>query len=292
MKEKGVIFNIQKYSVNDGGGIRTIIFLKGCPLRCVWCSNPESQIIAPQVLFTATKCIGCGKCAVVCPNNALNNPVVCTGCGKCVDVCYAGAREIYGKEMTVQQVLAEIEKDRVFYRNSGGGVTLSGGEALMQWEFASALASAVKKRYLNLAIETTGYAPFERAYEVLKFCDTILYDLKHMDSAIHQKYTGVSNALILDNARKLSELGKKVIYRIPLIGGINNDEINIRSVIDFAKETHVSTIHLLPYHEFGRAKYEKIGKRYACEAYTPSDEQVQNIKEMMQKERLNVKIGG
>ena len=292
MAEKGIIFNIQKYSVNDGEGVRTIVFFKGCPLRCQWCSNPESQKMACQVLATAGKCVGCGKCFAVCTAGGVTDPAKCTCCGKCVDVCNAAAREVSGREMSVQEIIDEIEKDRMFYKNSGGGVTLSGGEALMQWRFAASLAEAVKKRFLNLAIETTGYAPFEQAYAVIRFCDTVLYDLKHMDSARHKFYTGVPNKLVLENARRLAALHANIIYRIPLIGGVNDDEANIDAVIDFAKQTNVMDIDLLPYHEFGVAKYQKLGMEYCCNAYTPRDEDIEKIKKKMEAEGINVKIGG
>lgn len=292
MAEKGIIFNIQKYSVNDGDGLRTIVFLKGCPLRCVWCSNPESQKLSCQVLATAAKCVQCGKCLAVCKTGGVSDPSKCTCCGKCVEVCDAAAREVSGREMSVQEVVDEIEKDRAFYERSGGGVTLSGGEALMQWRFAAQLAEAIKKRYLNLAIETTGYALFEEAYPVLRFCDTILYDLKHMDSRQHKRYTGVSNELILENARKLAALNKHIIYRIPLIGGVNDDTENIDAVIDFAKQTNISEIDILPYHEFGVAKYQKLGLKYSCDAYTPKEEDVAKIRKKMEAEGISVRIGG
>lgn len=289
MKDKGVVFNIQKYSVNDGSGVRTVVFLKGCPLACAWCSNPESQRMESQLLFTPDKCIQCGNCAKVCPND----PEDCTACGKCAEVCYAEAKELSGKEMTVGEVLAEVEKDRIFYKNSGGGVTLSGGEALMQWEFAAALAEALKtKLFLNVAIETTGFQQYDKAYAVLKNCDTVLYDLKHMDDERHKKFTGVSNKLILENARRLADAGVHLIYRIPLLGGINDDGENIDAVIKFALETGVKEVHLLPYHEFGRAKYAKIGKEYDCDAHTPDDAEVEAIKNKMTEKGLNVRIGG
>ncbi len=288
MEKKGVVFNIQKYSVNDGSGVRTVVFLKGCPLSCAWCSNPESQRMERQLLHTPEKCIGCGKCSDVCPNGFK----ACSACGACADVCYAGAREISGTEMTVSEVLAEVEKDRVFYKNSGGGVTLSGGEALMQWEFAAALAEGLKKKHLNVAIETTGFAPYEKARAVLKHCDTVLYDLKHMDDGQHRKFTGVSNKLILENARRFAADGTNLIYRVPLLGGINDDAQNIRAVIDFALETGVPEVHLLPYHELGIAKYTKIGREYDCGAHTPTDADVERIKNSMAEHGLRVKVGG
>lgn len=292
MAEKGMVFNIQKYSMNDGEGLRTIVFLKGCPLRCSWCSNPESQRRSRQVLATATKCIQCGKCLAVCETGGIADPSKCLCCEKCTEACDAAAREVSGREMTVQEVLDEIEKDRAFYERSGGGVTLSGGEVLMQWRFATELAKAIKKRFLNLAIETTGYAPFEEAYSVIQFCDTVLYDLKHMDSKLHKQYTGVPNELILENARKLAGLNKHIIYRIPLIGGVNDDEKNIDIIIDFAKQTKVNEIDILPYHEFGVAKYQKLGLNYSCDAYTPKDEDVEKIRKKIEAEEINVRIGG
>jgi len=292
----GRIFNIQRYSLNDGPGIRTVVFFKGCPLRCGWCCNPESFELQSHLTFNAEKCLGCGRCVEACPHGARSADGIdeskCRLCGKCVEVCPSGALEMIGKPMTVEQVLDEVEKDRLFYESSGGGVTLSGGEILAQWRFAVNLMEALRAKYLHIAIETTGYAPWERVEKVVDGCDLVLYDLKHMDPALHKKYTGVSNELILRNALAIAEKGKDLIFRLPLIGGINDDENNVLEAARFAKEAGVRELHLLPYHRLGESKYYKIGRDFTCEAYTPDEEYVAELKRKLEADGFTVKVGG
>jgi len=293
--DQGIIFDIQRYSLHDGAGIRTIIFFKGCPLKCEWCSNPESQDITPQLVYNYNKCNGCGRCTFVCPYalgkdfKSLND---CKLCGKCAHACPTGALEIIGRKVSIQEVLDEVEKDRGFYDISGGGVTLSGGEPLMQWEFAANLVNELKKRYFRVAIETTGYAPWKHVEAVVSGCDEILYDVKHMDSEIHKKYTGVPNELILENAKKIADMKLNIIIRIPLLGGINDDDKNISDVIKFASDLNIEQIHLLPYHRLGEPKYKKLGRKYVCTAVIPSEEKIEEIKSKLESKGFIVKVGG
>lgn len=293
--EKGIVFNIQRYSLHDGPGIRTIVFLKGCPLGCLWCSNPESQKLTRQIVFKPESCVGCGCCFNVCPTGARNdkNFTGCKHCGKCISICPTGALEIIGTEMSVQDVLDEVEKDRAFYNNSKGGVTLSGGEPLVQHEFAAALVEAIKKMNLHVAIETTGFAPWEHAKKVLSGADLILYDLKQMDSEKHKIYTGVLNELILENARRIAKTkSENMIFRVPFIGSVNSDRENITAVARFASELGVKEVHLLPYHRYGEGKYKKLGLEYTFEAYTPDSPVIDEALNLLRSYEIDAKNGG
>ncbi len=285
---KGRIFNIQRYSVNDGYGLRTNIFFKGCPLRCEWCSNPESQNPRPEFEFVEGSCIGCGTCVSVCPTGARKDPKNydkdnCISCYKCANMCPTDALRIVGKEKTVDELVEEVLREQVFYASSGGGVTLSGGEVLMQADFAAELIDKLHEAHVHVALETSGFATWENASKVLLRADLVLYDLKHMDEARHMKYTGVSNKPILDNARKLATVSsEKIVYRIPLIGNVNATMENIRAIGEFANKTHVNRVDLLPYHTFGASKYEKLGRIYGCaDYYTPSEEDLKDYQETL-----------
>ncbi len=297
MKDKGIITDIQRYSINDGKGIRTVIFFKGCPLRCEWCSNPETQSITPQVLFSKMQCIGCMSCHKSCPieldlpNNIDHER--CTRCQSCVNVCPTGALELVGKEMTVDAVLHEAEKDRLFYMQ-GGGITLSGGEVLMQWEFAAAILKKAREvHHMQTAIETTGFANWDKLWEAAQFCDEILYDIKHMDDATHKRYTGISNEKILDNIKKLAkQVPDKIIIRVPLIEGVNSEKKHIEEIGKLANQLNIKEVHLLPYHKFGEPKYQKLGRSYTFEGKTPSNEIVETDKKVLEDMGIVVKIGG
>ncbi len=293
---RGRVFNIQRYSLHDGPGIRTVIFLKGCPLRCLWCCNPESIEKEPHITFNPDKCLGDGRCVEVCPTGARDKKGYhvekCTFCGKCVEVCPTGALEFVGREMSIGEVLEEVEKDRLFYESSGGGVTLSGGEVLVQRVFAVELLGELKRCLLHTAIETAGFAAWEHVEELVDGCDLVLYDLKLMNSEVHKKYTGVSNEIILDNARKIAKKRKELIFRVPLIGGVNMDRENITALAQFVVETGTSEVHLLPYHRLGESKYSKLGMDYTFEGFTPEKEQVEDIKNMLESYGLKVMVGG
>ena len=297
MAETGTIFNIQRYSLHDGDGIRTNVFFKGCPMYCKWCSNPESQKYYPEVSITESNCIGCGYCRDACPSGALGQKAwdekKCTFCRECESACPTGALKLLGKSMTVAEVVEEVTKDLPFYRASGGGVTFTGGEPIAQSLFAEALAKKLKELYIHLAIETSGYAPWEDLERVVLNADQILYDIKHMDPAVHQIWTGVENVVILDNAEKVAKLGKDLIIRLPVIGGINDDHDNVNKTALFAKQIGVREIHFLPYHRFGEVKYKKLNKEYDCDTFfTPKDDRIQLLKNTVEGYGLKVSIGG
>ncbi len=295
---EALIFNVQGYSIHDGGGIRTILFFKGCPLACDWCSNPESQRFEPQFSFHEADCMGCGLCVKECPARVREAPGVfvegCDGCGICADVCPTAALKIDGKKYDIAGALKLALKDKEFYDQSGGGVTFSGGEALCHADFISELTDALHAEGINVAIETCGAVPWEKIEAAVGKIDTVLYDVKHMDSEKHKAYTGMGNELILDNARKIArKKGRNMIIRIPLIGGVNADEENIRKTGLFVKEIGMKEIHLLPYHRFGEPKYKKIGQEYRGGAFTtPTDEQQEKLKKLLEGMDIAVTIGG
>lgn len=294
---EGIITNVQRYSLNDGLGIRTIVFLKGCPLKCKWCSNPETQDKQPQIIFHPTKCIKCGTCSEICPQHQCSpkNLTVsdCSACLNAVIECPTKALELIGKKMQVDEVLKIVERDRSFYRQEGG-MTISGGEVLTQWQFATELAKKAKHHYhLSVAIETTGFAPWEHLNSVAEHCDQILYDIKHIDNEKHIWGTAVSNRSILQNLAKLAEIAaNRIIVRIPLIEGFNADEQNIYKTCELVKSLGIPEIHLLPYHKFGEPKYLKLGKTYDFEGQTPSDELVETYRKFITDNGIKVMIGG
>ncbi|MDO4975939.1 MAG: glycyl-radical enzyme activating protein [Eubacteriales bacterium] len=294
---------MQRFSVNDGPGVRTIVFLNGCPLRCKWCCNPESQELKPVVMFKAQNCVGCGNCTVVCPTGASDLSVPgkidhskCINCFKCVDVCYHQALEVSGKWMTVEEVLKELYQDRTVYRRSGGGITISGGEALMQHEFLEELLRGCRSVGWTTAIETTGLASTQVLDKIIPLLDTVMMDIKHIDPAVHKAWTGVSNEKILENALYISKIAKKLIIRVPTIPGFNADEDTIRGIAHFCTyldQTNFGGIHLLPYHDFGTNKYDMLGKPYEMAGTNrPEDEYMQKLKSIVEAEGVRCQIGG
>ena len=266
----GNVFNIQRYNMHDGSGIRTIVFLKGCALRCKWCANPEGISGRTQMRFFADRCIHCGACAARCKNGAIvlrnGEPVlnreVCVCCGACTDACFAGAREIVGHSMSAEAVMQEVRRDFQFFRRSGGGLTLSGGEALLQRDFVRTVLEMAREEGINTAIETCGYVPWTSFESVLPYVNLFLFDLKHMDAEKHLRLTGQRNDLILSNARRLAAQGAQIIFRVPVIPGLNDSEANIRATARFAAELGVGRVELLPYHQYGVNKYAQLGLVY------------------------------
>ncbi len=279
-ERKATIFNVQKYNIYDGPGVRTLVFFKGCPLRCKWCANPEGLEKKYQVMFKNNSCIDCGACVSVCPvgihsiskeNNKheVSRSIDCLGCGKCVEVCNAKALKIVGEVRTISELLDIILEDRTFYEVSGGGVTLGGGEVLMQPEAAASLLQACKQEGINTAIETCGYAKLENILKVAEFTDLFLYDLKHMNSDRHFELTGVRNEQILGNLKELLQKRYNVKIRMPMLKGINDSEKEIQQVIEFLTPyrdcKNFKGIDLLPYHKLGVNKYNQLGKEYPIE---------------------------
>lgn len=271
--KSGIVFNIQKFSVNDGPGIRTVVFFKGCPLRCSWCANPESQLAKPQILWNSQKCIHCHQCMDICPNAAVSlkendiffNPHKCSNCQRCVSDCPQNALETDGYSITVKEVMDIVMQDLVFYEESGGGITLSGGEILSQPDFATELLLAAKQQDLHTCCETTGFAKPELFRKVMEHVDYILFDVKHWSEKIHQSGTGVSNELPLANLKYAIDAGKEVLPRIPVIPGFNNSS---EDAIKLAQTLHLAgaaRCQLLPFHQFGENKYHLLNYSYKYE---------------------------
>lgn len=273
----GLVFDIQHFCLDDGPGIRTTVFFKGCPLRCIWCHNAEGLSIKPQIYFSNEKCAGCGMCAEVCPQNGHSfydnthkvDFSACIRCEACTKICPNEALRVAGKHMTAEEVLKEVIKEKPFYEHSGGGVTLSGGEPLMQGEFAHELASLCKKNGLHVCIETSGYCSKDTLLQIMPYVDLFLFDYKHYDSEKHKVYTGVDNKRILENLRVISDAGKPIALRCPIVPSCNNTEAHYRAIAKAANElSGVQEIHIEPYHPFGLGKYRSIG----CEAIYLNEE--------------------
>ena len=299
-ERKGIVFNIQRFSVHDGPGIRTTVFLKGCPLNCAWCANPESQELLPQLMLRDIKCVACGRCAQACPRQAISltkeqgrvvNWQACDQCLMCVDACMYEALGAIGKSMDVAEIVREVEKDRIFYLNSGGGVTLSGGEPLAQYDVTLELLQTFKADGLHTALDTCGYAYEEMFEEILPYVDLVLFDIKQLDAEQHQKYTGVDNERILRIARFASRKARTWL-RIPLIGGFNDSLEDMKKVAQMAKELGVEKISLLPYHEGGQSKSIQIGKIYRMPwAQPPTEEHIQRLKEIASEIGVTTTVG-
>jgi pyruvate formate lyase activating enzyme len=300
--QQGIIFDIKKYAIHDGPGIRTTVFFKGCPLDCRWCHNPEGLKSSIEGLFRQDRCIGCSACLRVCPQKAIVATAFglrtdwsrCEHCGACVQICPAGARELVGKKISVAEVMREVEKDILFYDQSGGGVTFSGGEPLMQPEFLLGLLEACGRLGLHRAVDTTGWAESQLLLEVAQKTDLFLYDLKQMDDDKHREYTGLSNARILGNLKLLARQGAKINIRLPVIPGINDDAGNIRALKDFVEGLPgVRDINLLPYHRAAREKYRRLGISYRLDQLLPPPKEVlEKIKKELEAPGFRVTIGG
>ncbi len=276
-----MVFDIKKFAIHDGPGIRTTVFMKGCPLKCLWCHNPESQCREPEISFIPEKCIGCGWCFQNCPMKGhvmedckhVLHRENCIRCGKCAEKCYAGANTLIGREMEVQEVMAEVMKDLPFYENSGGGMTISGGEPMMQFDFTAALLREAKNNRLHNCLDTCGFAPAENYRKIMDCVDIFLYDVKETDPSKHELYTGVPLDPILKNLRMIDAAGGVTVLRCPIIPGLNDRKEHLQSVGRIAASLkHVQEINLMPYHPLGESKLQRIGKSDPLQKHQFADE--------------------
>jgi pyruvate formate lyase activating enzyme len=290
----GIVFDIRRFSIHDGPGIRTTVFLKGCPLECAWCHNPESQASEPELIMRTNRCLRCGACVEACPEDAIRlsaeGPITdlarCERCGLCTDACFSGARELAGRELTAAQVMAEIERDRPFYDESGGGATFSGGEPLLQPEFLLELLQTCRAGGIPTALDTCGYAPWGALDRVHPYVDLYLYDVKTLDDHKHRALTGVSNDLIVRNLRALGKRGARIILRVPVIPGVNDGAGELRAIGALvATMPSVVRVELLPYHRIGVEKYGRIAREYSLpELRPPSQEQMAALAQILQQD--------
>ncbi len=306
MEHTGLVFNIQKFCIHDGPGIRTTVFLKGCPLKCRWCANPESQLEKSQLMLDRRKCVRCHRCVAACPNGGIRPdsetgyPVfdreLCQSCGSCVNACLGNGEKaltMEGQRMTAGEVLKEVLKDEVFYKSSGGGVTFSGGEPLKQMDFIKPIAKELRKRGIHTACETAGYVTEEEMKEAVSCMDLFLFDMKHYNGEKHLEGTEAEQENILNNLSLILDSGCKVISRIPVIPGFNNEEADAHGFGRLLKSMGIREVHLLPFHQFGEGKYEQLGITYQM-AGIPSmkPEELTGMKEIMEQYVERVQIGG
>lgn len=297
------VSNIQRVCVHDGPGIRTVVFLLGCPLRCRWCQNPETLEREPRLMVNARKCAGCGACAEACARQAARRSTDgavrfdrsrCAACGRCVPACWYKAREMSGRPYSARRLLEEIAKDRVVFRNSGGGVTLSGGEPLLHPAFVAELFRGCRQQGIHTAVETCGAVPWGHFEQVLPVTDLFLYDLKLIDPAKHERWTGAGNLAILGNARALAAGGRRLVVRVPLIPGVNDDEAEFRAIARFAAGLPgVGELHILPFHQVGSSKYDLVGREYELEDLPEDNEaRVARCRQLAEELGLRVSVGG
>ena len=284
---KAMISDIKRFAVHDGDGIRTTVFFKGCPLKCVWCHNPESIDFKPQMAYYKNKCISCGECVFVCPSGAHKitqeghffERDLCVACGTCESVCLGDALKFYGKEMTVDELLPLLLEDKEFYETSGGGVTLSGGECLIQADFCAELLRMLKKEGINTAVDTCGFVSKDAIDKVLPHTDIFLYDIKAIDEDVHIKCTGQSNKLILDNIKYIDSLDKSIEVRIPYVPGYNDNQMN--QIAGFLRTLkNVTKVRVLPYHNYAGSKYEALGMENSLPVKLPDGEEIKKIEKL------------
>ncbi len=296
----GKIINIQKCSIHNGPGIRTTVFFKGCPMSCLWCHNPESQNFKTEVMHDNNKCSLCKTCIEVCENKCIQYDKGsiktfvenCSYCETCMDFCINGSRELVGKDISPKDLVKELLKDKEFFKNSNGGVTLSGGEALSQDKFAIEVARLLSDYGISVALDTCGFINTASLVEISKYIDIFLFDIKVIDPNNHKKFTGVDNQLIFHNLNTLNELGARIFIRIPLIDGINTSPTEIEGMINLIDGMNIEKISLLPYHEIGQYKYNKLKLKYKENLMkTPSNEKIEEIKKLFEKKYF-VEIGG
>ncbi len=287
---KAIISDIKRFAVHDGDGIRTTVFFKGCPLKCVWCHNPEGICFEPQTAYYKEKCINCGECASVCPNKAhkIENGThiyirdLCKGCGKCADACLSSALKFYGQSVSIDELMPILLEDREFYENSGGGVTLSGGECLMQADFCAELLKRLKKEGIHTAVDTSGFVPRAAIDKVIDYTDVFLYDIKAIDEETHIRCTGKSNGIILENLKYIDSLGKKTEIRVPFVPNFNDTEIG--KIAEFVESLkNVIRVRVLPYHNFAGNKYVSLGLKNTLPETLPTEEQLKTATDIFGK---------
>jgi pyruvate formate lyase activating enzyme len=301
---RGLVADIDHFAVHDGPGIRTAIYLKGCPLHCTWCHSPETQSFSPELLYLPQKCSACGLCLDVCEQGALKPSEdqecrvaveweKCTHCAACTTVCYTGALKMAGTWMSAAELVAQVEKDLPFFAASGGGVTLTGGEATAQPDFSRQFLAGCRALRIHTALETNGCAPWQVYQELLPVVDLFLYDIKHMDDASHRRFTGASNHMVLSNLGRLAEQGAEVIVRVPCIPGLNDDPANVEAAASFMSQIGLKSIHLLPYNTSAGAKYHWLGREYNLqEQPTQSSEKMDELSGICRRYGLNVQVEG
>jgi len=301
----GLVSDFQRFSIHDGPGIRTIVFLKGCPLHCTWCANPEAISARPEIMLIPHNCIGCGKCIEACPSKCFgeSDGAVCSidrdrcllpECGKCQRVCYANAVNISGRYLTVEEVMDVVLRDREFYERTKGGITFSGGEPFAQPDFLLELARTAKVLKLHTAVETCGHVSWNIFDSVLDYLDIVLYDLKHMDPDRHLQGTGVNNRIILENAKRIDASGKPIRIRLPLIPEFNDSEENVRATAEFIKGfSNLEALDILPYHRMGEPKWGQLDREYQLHGVTPhSKDQIFRLADIARTYGIEVTVGG
>ncbi len=299
----GLVYDLQRFAIHDGPGIRTLVYMKGCPIRCIWCSSPQTQKTSPEILHVESNCQKCGRCVEECPIDAIALSVEtgisidrdrCTGGGPCVDACLNQALTRVGKSMTVEELFKEVSKDSPFYRRSNGGVTMGGGESTMQHEFVAAFLKRCRQGCIHTVLETCGFVKWEHLEGLLENLDLVYLDVKHMDASVHKEITGASNELILENAGKVSAL-RPLIIRIPVLPGHNDSDDNIVNTAKFAAEldSNFQRIELLPYHKFGTQNYSGLGREYTlADIEPPDDDHMTRLKELVESCGIDAQIGG
>ncbi len=298
---EGKILRIERFAIHDGPGIRTTVFLKGCPLRCTWCHSPESQLLQPEFMPRPERCVRCMGCNTVCPHHAVRPaaeggpvaPEACDTCGACAEACPTGARELVGRTMSVDALMAEIERDRIFYDESDGGVTFSGGEPLMQPAFLREIVFACRTSGIHVAVDTCGHADTGALVDVARDTDLFLFDLKMMDEERHRAYTGASNVRILQNLERLAAIHDNILVRFPFIPGVNDDDENVREMGAFLASLKLTRVDVLPYHRAGIAKYDRLQRPYQLpDTQPPSTDQVTHAVRLLESCGLIVRPGG
>jgi pyruvate formate lyase activating enzyme len=301
LSKEGTVFDIQRFSVHDGPGIRTLVFLKGCSLKCEWCANPESQAATPELLFDPARCIACENCLLLCMHGALTKegerilfePKRCIGCGACAQKCYAEARVLKGRKMTVEAVVAEVLKDEAFYAESGGGVTLSGGEPLEQPDFSERILKSCKNLALHTAVETAGHVLWSSFEKIIPFTDLFLFDIKHTDPDKLKKFTKGDAARIQQNLKKLVMSAKPIIVRTPVIPGFNDSLEEIQKIARLVKTLGIKELHMLPYHRYGQSKYSLMGRKYVFQGPQQVEaKRMLALQGIASREGLKVHVGG